>query len=372
MKTFFNLIQDVQKRGLCHHCGGCVTFCTAINYGALELDEDGRPCYKDAEKCIECGLCYLICPEVHELDEEQKRLASWSDPMGRVLDTSIARAKDENVRLRGTDGGVVTAILLHLFDMGFIGGAIVAKQVGPFQRLPWLALSREDILEAAGFHFDTSHGMKLFSDEYSTYAPAIHELGPLARQGPRRIAFVGTPCQINTVRRMEALGIVPADAIKYHLGLFCTGNFVFGDEQRRKLEEIGGFRWDEVKKVNVKEELMIHLKDGKKISIPLEKLECMKRYACRFCGDYSAEFADVSFGGIAAEEGWTTVITRTPLGRAIMAGARGEVLESYRSEGSPSPGKKALGIVREWSDKKKERAAQNREDLASKPVSVKG
>ena len=62
MKTFFNLIQEVQKPGRCHHCGGCVTFCTAINYGALELGEDGKPRYKDIEKCIECGLCYSICP----------------------------------------------------------------------------------------------------------------------------------------------------------------------------------------------------------------------------------------------------------------------------------------------------------------------
>ena len=87
MKTFFNLIQEVQKPGLCHHCGGCVTFCTAINYGALELGEDGRPRYKDIEKCIECGLCYSICPEIGELDEEAKRRVAWSAPMGRILET---------------------------------------------------------------------------------------------------------------------------------------------------------------------------------------------------------------------------------------------------------------------------------------------
>ncbi len=87
MKTFFNLVQEVQKPGLCHHCGGCVTFCTAINYGALELAEDGRPRYKDMEKCIECGLCYSICPEIGELDEEAKRRVAWSAPMGRILET---------------------------------------------------------------------------------------------------------------------------------------------------------------------------------------------------------------------------------------------------------------------------------------------
>ena len=79
MKTFNNLIEDVQKPGLCHRCGGCVTFCTAINYGALELDSEGKPVYADEAKCIECGLCHTICPEIDELNEEtKKRLATGS------------------------------------------------------------------------------------------------------------------------------------------------------------------------------------------------------------------------------------------------------------------------------------------------------
>ncbi len=361
MKTFFNLIQEVQEPGLCHHCGGCVTFCTAVNYGALELDPDGRPQYRDRDKCIDCGLCYMICPEIHELDEEQKRMVSWSAPMGRVMDAAIARAKDPVVRERGTDGGVVTALLLHLFDMGFINGAIVSRQVGAFQRQPWLALSRDELLEAAGFHFDTSHGMTLFSEAYSTYAPSVNELGSMVRRGVSRIAFVGTPCQINTVRRMEALGIVPADAIKYHFGLFCAGNFTFGEEQRRHLEELGGFQWDSVSRINLKEELQIHLDSGECKRIPLEQLSFMKRFACRYCGDYAAEFADLSFGGIGAEEGWTTVLVRTPVGRAVYAMARGEAIEAYRTPGGqPVQAQKILDTVSTWSEKKKESAANNR------------
>ena len=46
----------------------------------------------------------------------------------------------------------------------------------------------------------------------------------------------------------------------------------------------------------------------------LSDLESLKRRACNFCGDYSAEYADISFGGIGAEEGWTTVIVRSPVG----------------------------------------------------------
>lgn len=44
------------------------------------------------------------------------------------------------------------------------------------------------------------------------------------------------------------------------------------------------------------------------MKIPLEQLYLLKRYACHYCEDYAAEYADISFGGIGAGEGWTTVI----------------------------------------------------------------
>ena len=371
MKTFFDLIQEVQKPGLCHRCGACVTFCTAVNYGALELDEDGKPRYGDIEKCIECGLCHAICPEIDELEEETKRRAAWSEPMGRIIETTVARASDETVRGKATDGGVVTALLLHLFDRGRIDGAIVARQVETFHREPFLATTREDIIEAAGFFFDTSHGMKEFSDMYMTYS-SIEEFDPVIKKGLRRVALVGTPCQIKSVRRMQALGVVPSDSIQFCLGLFCSGNFVFGEKERRHLAEVGGFDWHEVAKLNIKEHLMVHLNSGQVKTVDLEELESIRRHACRFCPDYSAEYADVSFGGIGAKEGWTTVITRTPLGRAAMADAKtSDALEQYRYQDDPTFASAALSKVQEWSARKKMRAEQCRAQLGPKSVRVK-
>jgi coenzyme F420 hydrogenase subunit beta len=363
MKSFLHLIEEVQKPGLCHHCGGCVTFCTAINYGALELGEDGRPRYKDQSKCIECGLCYLICPEIAELDEEVKKIVSWGPPMGCVMGVMVARAADPQVRVHGTDGGVVTGLLLHLLDQGRIDGAIVAKRVGPFQRQPWLASTREEILEAAGFYFDTSHGMTHFSGVYSTFSPSILQLSHLVKGHLNRLAFVGTPCQINAIRRMEALGIVPSASIKFHFGLFCTGNFSFGPEQLQTLEKIGNFHWDEVRKINVKEELMVHLQTGEVRYIPLNKLDFMKRFACQYCDDYAAEYADLSFGGIGAPEGWTTVITRTPAGNRILASAKCMNLEQHSYRDNPQLGFQALAKVLAWSEKKKQRAALAHQEM---------
>ena len=363
MKTFSHLIQEVQEKGLCHHCGGCVAFCTAINYGALELGEDGRPRYSNKEKCIECGICYAICPVIGELDEDTKNLVSWSPPMGRVMGTTVARATDPEVRARGTDGGVVTALLVHLFDRGRIDAAIVSKTVAPFQRRPWLALSREDIIAAAGFHFDTLPSLNHFSQAYTTYSPSIEELTGVAKMPLKRVALVGTPCQVNTLRRMEVLGVVPSEAIKFHFGLFCAGNFQFGPEQRRRLEEIGNFKWAEVSKVNLKEELLIHLHNQEIRSLPLDQLAFMKRYACRFCDDYAAEYADLSFGGLGAPDGWTTVVTRTPLGRAVLAHARGVDIEVFNYRENASLVSQATAKVLDWSEKKKQSAAEQHQEL---------
>ena len=371
MKTFDNLIEDVQKPGLCHRCGGCVTFCTAVNYGALELDEEGKPRYADADKCIECGLCYSICPEIDELDEETRKRLAWCPPIGRVIETGIARATDPEIRKNATDGGVVTALLLHLLKSGKIDGAIVTRQSGPFVREPFLAVSEADICAAAGFFFDTSHGMKSFSDYYVTYGQ-IREFEPLIKKGLQRVAFVGTPCQIKSVRRMQTLNIIPSDSIKFCLGLFCSGNFVFGDTQKDKVAKIGGFHFDDVQRINIKEDLIIQLKSGDTITMMLDELEFMKRFACYFCPDYSAEYADVSFGGIGAEQGWTTLITRTPVGRAIIADARSKnAIEDNRRGDFQQLHTRALKKIKSWSIKKRETALKNRKPLQKKYPGLK-
>ncbi|UCF83027.1 MAG: Coenzyme F420 hydrogenase/dehydrogenase, beta subunit C-terminal domain [Desulfobacteraceae bacterium] len=363
MKTFLDLVQEVLDPRLCHRCGGCVAFCTAINFGALEIGEDGRPHYKDKDKCIECGLCYEICPEIDDLREETKRRISWSEPVGRVIETTIARSEDPRLSEIAMNGGVAKTLLLHLFDMGRIDGAIVTKTVAPFTCKPWLAVTREEIIEAGAFYFDASHGVSLFGEKYSAYPPFLELVTPMAKQGLRRIAFVGRPCQIETMRRMETLGVVPADTIKYHLGLFCMGNFRFGEKEQIEMEKIGGFKWEDVKKVNFKERLQVHLKTKEIRPIEFKKLDHIKRHACQHCGDYSAEFADISFGHLGAPEGWTTVIIRTPVGRAVFADAAHEKLEIFGGTKNREVAIGALSKVRSMSAEKKKMARNNRGKL---------
>ena len=371
MKTFFNLIQEVQKQGRCHHCGGCVTFCSAINYGALSFDDTGKPYYSDIEKCIECGICYMICPEVSELDDEIKKKAEWSAPAGRIIGTCVGCAKDKTVRRSGTDGGVVTAILLHLFETGRINGAIVSKNTEN-GRMPWLATSKKDILDSAGTHFEASHGMANFADEYSTFSPSIKALQELRKEGIEKIAFVGTPCQINTIRKMQAIGIVPADSIAFCFGLFCSGNFIFHNKEFAAIEDKYGFKYKDIENINIKDNFIFNLISEEQKTIPLEELDIVKRVACSLCKDFSAEYADISFGGIGADQKWTTIVTRNPLGRAVLADAFGKILESYKYEDNSKYATNAEDAVLKASRKKKKKAEINFKAIENKGVSVIG
>jgi len=369
MKTFLNLMEEILTPRRCHRCGGCVAFCTAINFGALEMGDDGRPHYKDQNKCIECGLCYEICPAVEDLRAETKKRISWTPPIGRVIETTVARARDPGLRTYARDGGVFTALLLHLFDIGRIDGALVNKVMAPFICKPWVAGNRQEIIEGGGMHFDASPGVSLFGEQYASYPPYLQLITPLAKHGMKRIAFVGRPCQIETMRRMETLGIVPSEVIKYYFGLFCMGNFRFGETEQAALEQIGGFKWKDVRKVNFKETLQVHLKQGGIIAVPFTDLDFMKRYACRYCGDFSAEFADISVGGLGAMEGWSTVILRSPVGRAVFTDAGEENLEVLKRPGNQELTLGALNKVRAISDRKKQMAKQHQKETAEQSTS---
>jgi len=331
LKTFRDLISEVQQPGLCHQCGGCVTFCSAMNYNALEFSETGRPRFRDPAKCIECGICYMICPAVGTLDEQVKARLAWEPPMGAVKRLTVARARDPEIRRRATDGGAVTAILTHLFNQKEIDAAAVMRQTAPFKRQPWLVTSLHEVLESAGSSYDrpVSGGVALYSKEYSTFSPSVKTLGSIVQQGLEHVALVGTPCQIKTVVKMQTLGLAPADVFHCTMGLFCSGHYMFGGRRREKLESMGDFNWNMVEKVNIKDELLLKLKDGSERRIPLDELDFIKRKACDYCDDYSAEYADISFGGLGAPDGWTTIVARTERGQRILEESLDTVLEEH-------------------------------------------
>lgn len=55
--------------GWCKRCGICVAFCPK---GALEVDSEGYPRWKEPLRCVGCRMCELRCPDFAievEMDE---------------------------------------------------------------------------------------------------------------------------------------------------------------------------------------------------------------------------------------------------------------------------------------------------------------
>ena len=363
-KSFKDLIYEVQVYEFCGKCGGCVSFCSAGNLLALKIDENGFPVFADEEKCVHCGICYMICPNTNELESELKKKFNWKAPWGPVKAITSAKTTDSTVEKDCTDGGVVTSLLLYLFDKGLIEGALVSKSKGPFQRGPLMATSREEIISAAGSHFDESLSILELGSQYSTYSPNIYALKQLTEGTLDKVAMVGTPCQIRTVRKMQLLEIIPADIINYVFGLFCWENFSFNDLEKNQLAQRYDFDLDEVVKVNIKEELCIYLRDGRLVKIPLDLVDFIARPACLVCPDFSSEYADLSFGGLGSSDSYTTVVIRSETGRKVYKDALAAGYVKEKKHKSLQKAKSELSdiktLIDNFSKRKKSRARQNR------------
>jgi len=306
----------------------------------------------------------MICPNIYELDEELKKRTNWEPPIGPLKDLTTARTTNSSVAQKCTDGGVVTSLLLYLMDHHLIDGALVSQSSGPFHRSPHLATSGEEVISAAGSHYDESFPLIQLGDQYLTYSPTLYELKKLRNQYVSRVAMVGTPCQIHTVRKMQVLGVIPSDVIKYYFGLFCMENFSFNDLQLEALGTKHGFDPHDIIKVNVKEGFLAYLKDGRVIHIPFRDVDPIARPACLVCPDFSAEYSDISFGGLGSPEGYTTVLIRSEKGKwvfreALHAGYIKERRFSSKSE-ARTDSIKTHGKVIEFSQSKRERAQRNR------------
>jgi coenzyme F420 hydrogenase subunit beta len=126
---------------------------------------------------------------------------------------------------------------------------------------------------------------------------------------------------------MQCLGILPAHIITFAIGLFCIENLQFDQTGRLKLEaklrsRVGyAARFEDIDKLNVKEDMIVSLNDGTTVRVPLDELEDMARPACLVCTDFANDYADLSAGGLGSPSGYTTILIRTPLGNRIYGGA---------------------------------------------------
>lgn len=305
---FEHLEVNVIDTGKCCSCGGCEAACPI---GAIEL-QDLRPTL--VKECTKCEFCWKSCPRIIDdygpiyaqvYGEDAKR-----DPVLGVYRQAYAlRNADESVRKRAQDGGVVTAILIHLLEAEVIEGAIVSSvdPAEPWKPKPQVATTREELIAATKSRYTRSPNLVALKDA-------------LKERKLKQIAVVGTPCHIQAIQRMRLAPLKKIDrSVVFTIGLFCSETFKFEELMLNKIVGELNIPLEKLRKLDIKGKLLVYPRGAKEsLKIPLKEAQDWVDPGCHPCRDFASDFADVSVGGAGTPGKWSTVLARSEHGQHII------------------------------------------------------
>ena len=313
---------------LCNKCGTCVGVCptNALNatINCIEYSKD---------KCISCSKCYVNCPGINFNYNEmnsflfkedfknkltiKEELKEEINKIGFFKSTHIAQAKDNFLKNNSSSGGAVTSILNEAFERKLIDGAIV---VGMSTEKPWLYQAK--IVKNIG---------ELINTRGSKYTiVSLNNILKESKNFKGKLAFVGLPCHVHGIRKLQKNNPETVKNIVVVLGIFCGFNVSF--DATKFLIKKQGIKLNEISKLEYRGGkwpggLLIKTKDNKTHFLPkyyydiTDTMFVPKR--CLICVDYMNDFADVSFGDIwlneLNREPWSAMIIRTKKGKDFIA-----------------------------------------------------
>ena len=228
--------------GLCTHCGTCVGLSTpeltmaSSSSGPVPkaLGPGAGAAHPYAyEACPGKGLNY---PDLYQhvfgsLPE------SWL--IGPQKQLFVGHSTDEALRQNAASGGIITQVLVHLLHEGFVDGAVVVVQgrPEPWSAEPVLATSEEEILSAS----------------QSVYVPVpVNTILAKVEAFPGRLAYVGLPDQVSSIRQLQALGHGPSKKIEIILGPY-VGTYMYFEAIESFLSSNGVFDLNEVVRLKYRE-----------------------------------------------------------------------------------------------------------------------
>lgn len=335
--SFSDMMNDVVEAGSCCECGSCVLVCphNVIDYidgKPKQVAKESNPFdYCGISEGVGCDVCASVCPRLWPRENHFRQAVfgderPWEDIFGVYRHIFVARTLRDDLKERVQDGGIVTALLAWALEQGKVDGAVVSavgEEDDPCFPAPKVATTVDEIRQSGG--------------SWYTYCPNNLALREVQEKELKQVAFVGVPCQITPLRKMQHIdpaflvtekkrakainrqrGFLRgyAERVSFNIGLFCTE--VFSPElMTERIEKEMGIPLSEVSKFNVKGKVLIHKKDGSVETIPLE--EAMRDYQrpeCKHCADFSAELADIACGGVGTDQS-TIVVIRSKKGEEI-------------------------------------------------------
>lgn len=177
----------------CYGCGVCASSCP-VNIIDIRLNKNGfyEPRIDYEDKCIECGACLNNCSFIHtDVSLKNPIIQSWG-----------AWSNDDKVRRKCSSGGIGFEIVKQLEQLCYT--VIACRYNTKKQRAEHYIVSSEDeLIESIGSKYIQSYTPDAFSQ---------------IKRG-ERYAIVGTPCQIDSLRRKIRRNKMEDDVI--FIDFFC-------------------------------------------------------------------------------------------------------------------------------------------------------
>jgi coenzyme F420 hydrogenase subunit beta len=300
----YNILkQKIIDKGFCTLCGACVAACPP---GALIIEKEKVIRLHDCSKDLDlCPICYEICPHSEALLLRALQFVSdapkKSEALGYYRKIVLAQAADPKLREKSRGGGVAAALLEYGVQKKIFGSTTYsqAKSNNTANAQVSAEIIQDDTLSAVENKFFIASVAK-------TYGSAIYG------QGKQKVAYVGIPCHVLALRKMEAWQHKVVDSVVINMGLFCFGVFSLS-ALLEHITKTYNILPSEIKKMRLSSDFVVETTD-RTIRIPISEVEDHLQNSCRTCMDFTAELSDISFGAAYPLIDWSTVIIRTKAG----------------------------------------------------------
>jgi coenzyme F420 hydrogenase subunit beta len=311
---FWDLEKAVIDADRCVQCGVCVAACPTDSIG---IGDDDLP--ELVKMCTGCSLCWDFCPRGGLQYESTWKITGNGhsvEGIGRVEESYTARVRQ---RIDGVqDGGFVSALLISLLEAGEIDGALLARESATerWKGEAFLATIPDEVRGCAGSFYNQT--LALGHVDFKGY-----DLPP----NPR-IAVVGTPCEIEGIKAMQARpwtwGTSKVEAITLTIALLCTKSFNY---EKLMLEEIRDKRnvdLDDVGRVDIiRGKMIVQDLQGESIfEEPIRDFHGAALKGCDECADFMGHAADISVGSVGSADGYSSVLIRSEEGLAAFESVR--------------------------------------------------